>query len=236
MNVKCYPVLSKAQEALGELETATKQLQAVRDSLAQAASEQEAIKREVEHAKRGLTDCLALNEIEQRNLSSSRNRIISLKAEISSLEDQAAKSKESIVKEEQKLRTTKSIASDQLRLLQADLKKVQTDYRSQQKAIADLDRHLRSVEEESEVRKRDVENELASVRNQIDDGNIIALFFSDNNIKQSLIILSLVCLVTNIFCSALLYPLCCSPAFGNTAVKTPKKYLCLCHAVQKRLL
>ena len=162
---------------MNELEALTKKLQGVRDATEQAESEHSLMNREIDHSKHTLQESLALNELEQKNLTITRGRINDLKFEVSSLEDQVNKSREAVSKEEHKLRTTKSAVSDQLRLLQADLNKVQLDYKTQQKATLDLERHRRSVEEESELRKRDIENELSSMRNQMEDGERI-----DNNI------------------------------------------------------
>ena len=156
---------------MNELETLTKKLQGVRDATEQAESDHALIIREIDHSKHSLQESLALNELEQKNLTITRGRINDLKFEVSSLEDQVNKSREAVSKEEHKLRTTKSAVSDQLRLLQADLNKVQLDYKTQQKATLDLERHRRSAEEEGELRKRDIENELSSMRNQMEDGN-----------------------------------------------------------------
>jgi hypothetical protein len=164
------PGFRKAQEAINEVEALMKKLQAVRDATEQAESEHALLTREIDHSKHTLRESLALNEMEQKNLTMTRGRINDLKTEVSSLEDQVSKSRESVAKEENKLRTTKSAVADQLRLLQADLNKVQLDYKAQQKATLDLERHRRSVEEECELRKRDIENELLSIRNQMEDG------------------------------------------------------------------
>ena len=102
------PVFRKAQEAINEVEALMKKLQGVRDATEQAESEHALLTREIDHSKHTLRESLSLNEMEQKNLTMTRGRINDLKTEVSSLEDQVSKSRESVAKEENKLRTTKS--------------------------------------------------------------------------------------------------------------------------------
>lgn len=160
------------------MDALTARLQSSRDAFHQCESERDLVQRDVEHQKQSLKEILALCELEQRNLQTTRTRLNELKEELSSLQDLLLSHKEAAAKEEHKLRVTKSIAGDQLRLLQVDLTKLQGECKTQQKAIAEMERHQRNLEEEAEIRKRDLDNELTALRSQIEDGETLPCLVS----------------------------------------------------------
>ena len=75
------------------------------------------------------------------------------------------------MEEESKIRQTKAIANDQLRILQTDLSKIEVDFKNKQRTIDDLDKYRRAMEEESEVRRRDLETQLSSIIRDIEEEN-----------------------------------------------------------------
>ncbi len=58
-------------------------------------------------------------------------------------------------------------------MLQNDLNKIQADVRNKQKAVDDLEKYYRLVEEEGEVRKRDIENQVIIVAKDLEEENIL---------------------------------------------------------------
>lgn len=116
-----------------------------------------------------MQESAAMCELEHTNMIALRTRIADLRLEHSNIEQQLIVCKENNLKEENKLRMTKSLAVDQLRLLQMDLNKIQSEFKSKQRALDDANKHRRIVEEDMEIKKRDANNELATIHREIED-------------------------------------------------------------------
>lgn len=150
----------KAQETLDELDFLTKRLQDGRDNITRTESELTISKRELDLTRHSLQETIAMSEIEHQNIHTVRSRITELKQEQSICEQHVLQSKELISKEDDKLRTTKTLVTDQLRFLQMDLNKIQSDFKAKVRTIEELEKNRRSIEEEIEIRRRDADNQL----------------------------------------------------------------------------
>lgn len=97
-----------------------------------------------------------------------RQRVAGLVDEKRELEQMVSRTKEQLQEEETKLRSTKLLVSDQLRLLQIDLNKIQNDFKSKQHAIEELDKQQRSMDDEFQVRQRSAGSHLVSVSREVE--------------------------------------------------------------------
>ena len=120
---------SQAEGALNELDFLAQRLQDSRDSITKTDTEHTLVKRELELVRHALQESLAMSEIEHANIHTARSRLVELKHELSETEQRILICKESCLKEEDKLRSTKATATDQLRLLQMELSKFQSDFK-----------------------------------------------------------------------------------------------------------
>jgi chromosome segregation ATPase len=160
---------SKSEQALNELEFLTQRLQEGRENITRAETEHNLLRRELELTRHAHQEELAMSEVEQHNLQVVRSRLVELKHEVSETEQHLLVCKESALKEEDKLRKTKALATDQLRLLQMDLNNIQSDFKVKQRQIEDLERHRRAVDEEIEVRRRDSELQLSATSRELEE-------------------------------------------------------------------
>ena len=110
-----------------------------------------------------------MGEMEHHNLHTVRSRLVELKHEVSETEKHILLCKESSLKEEDRLRTTKAMAKDQLRLLQMDLNKIQSDFKVKQRMIEDLEKHRRSIDEEIEIKRRDSDLHLSATSRELEE-------------------------------------------------------------------
>ena len=147
----------------------TKRLQDGRDAITRTETEHNLLKRELELTRHGLQEALAMSELEHGNMHTVRSRIVELKQELSVTEQHILICKESSLKEEDKLRTTKAMATDQLRLLQMDLNKIQSDFKLKQRNVEDLEKLRRTIDEEMELKKRDADCQLNAVSREFEE-------------------------------------------------------------------
>lgn len=151
------------------MEFLAQRLQDEREKIALAETRHNLANRELDISRISLKEALAMSEIEQSNLHSTRSRLIELKEEIAELEKQKLICQESNLKEEDRLRSTKHMATDQLRLLQIDLNKLASDFKVKQRQVEDLEKHRRTIDEEIEIRKRDSDLQLSATSRELDD-------------------------------------------------------------------
>lgn len=151
------------------MEFLTQRLQEGRENITRAETEHNLLRRELELTRHAHQEELAMSEVEQHNLQAVRSRLVELKHELSETEQQLLICKESALKEEDKLRKTKTLAADQLRLLQMDLNKIQSDFKAKQRQLEDLEKHRRVVDEEIEIRKRDSDLQLSATSRELEE-------------------------------------------------------------------
>jgi len=161
----------QAQGTIDELDNLSKRLIAGKDEISRTEADHILAKRLLDACRQDLQDAIANNDIEHKNLASVRERVNDVRKEIALQEEKLLKTKEKIVEEESKIRQTKAIANDQLRILQTDLGKIEADFKNKQRAIEDVDKYRRGMEEESEVRRRDLETQLATLIRDIEEEN-----------------------------------------------------------------
>jgi len=154
---------------LDELDFLTKRLQDGRDNITRTESELTISKRELDLTRHSLQEAIAMSEIEHQNIHTVRSRINELKQEQANCEQHLLQSKELISKEDDKLRTTKTLVTDQLRFLQMDLNKIQSDFKAKVRTIEDLEKNRRSIEEEIEIKRRDADNQLVVTTREFEE-------------------------------------------------------------------
>jgi len=165
----CDDSKKRAQETLDELDFLTKRLQDGRDNITRTESELTISKRELDLTRHSLQEAIAMSEIEHQNIHTVRSRINELKQEQANCEQHLLQSKELISKEDDKLRTTKTLVTDQLRFLQMDLNKIQSDFKAKVRTIEDLEKNRRSIEEEIEIKRRDADNQLVVTTREFEE-------------------------------------------------------------------
>ena len=83
-----------------------------------------------------------MTELENKNINQLRKKITEMKTEQSKLEDQLIRHKESVIMEEGRLRQTKSLATEQLRVLQSDLNKINNDFKMKQRSLSEMEKNI----------------------------------------------------------------------------------------------
>jgi chromosome segregation ATPase len=161
----------QARDTLDELDNIAKRLHTGREEIQRLETETNLARRELEGTKKQTHDTICSNAVEVKNLAQSRERMSQLREEIGAMETLLLQTKERLVEEENKIRTTKSIASDQLRLLQGDVSKLHHDFKAKQRVIEELEKHRRFVEEESEIRRRDLDSQLLAKARELEEEN-----------------------------------------------------------------
>lgn len=144
-------------------------MQMSRDEISKYDTEHTLIKREIELTRTNLQESLAMNEMEQKNVMYMRKKLEELKEEQRLVQNDLMLTKDELLKEDGKLRATKSLATDQLRLLQIDLNKIQNEFKSKQRAIDDLEKYRKAIEDETEIKRRDAETHLATLMREVDE-------------------------------------------------------------------
>ena len=88
-------------------------------------------------------------------------RLVEVKHELAETENRILTCKESCLKEENKLREVKSIYNEQLRLMQMELSKFETDVKAKKDMVEALNTQHRHLIDEIEIKKRDSKLELS---------------------------------------------------------------------------
>ena len=153
-------VVRHVETSLGELENIQKKLQSSRDEFVKVNGENDLVQRELELAKFNLKECIALGHLESKNVTQLRDRVSQLKLEHEQLESNLLQTKEIQMKEEQKLRSIKATISEEIRLMQQDVHKLQSEFKTKRMHAEEEQKHRRIQEEEWEIRKKEVENFL----------------------------------------------------------------------------
>jgi hypothetical protein len=159
----------QTHETLEELDEYAKQLKVNKEEIHRSEADRDLSQRLLMASRQDLKDAMTAIELEQKNLNAARLRGADLKNEISKLEGVLLRTKELSVEEEGKIRNTKSIATDQFRILQNDVDKLQSDFKMKQRHIEDLERYRRTLEEENETRRRDLEGQLINLTHNYDE-------------------------------------------------------------------
>ncbi len=127
------------------------------------------IRRELESARVALQDALYASDTEHKNVAVIRARLMELGNQQREHELALVRTRDILQEEESKLRATRSTAADNLRLLQMDLNKLQNEFKTKERAVADLVKYHKALEEEQNVRKRDAESHLANIHVELDE-------------------------------------------------------------------
>ena len=162
-------ICSQAESALNELQFVAHRLQEGRDNITKTETEHNLLKRELELVRHGLQESVAMSQIEHDNIHASRSRVVELKHELAETEQRILICKESCLKEEDRLRATKATATDQLRLLQMELNKFQSDFKIKQQLVEGLEQQRRSLVEEIDIKTRDSSLQLGMASKEHDE-------------------------------------------------------------------
>ncbi len=151
-----------------EFEQLSKELEAKQNQVSVAETELASTKLLVETAKVDLKELLASNETELKNSKSMRSRCSDLKQEVDNLNAMYLHSKEVLLLEESKLRNTKSVATEQLRLIQMDVGNIESEVKQKKHLLMELEKKYQQVVEDRELKKRELEHEVSLVQHNLE--------------------------------------------------------------------
>ena len=156
------------QEYSEEFEQVSKELLSKKSQVSVVETELSSTKLLVEAAKVDLKELLASNEVELKNSKSMRSRCSDLKQEIESLNAMYLQSKEVLLLEENKLRSTKSVATEQLRLIQMDVGNIESEVKQKKYSLMEVEKKYQQIVEDKELRKRELEHEIKLVQHNLE--------------------------------------------------------------------
>jgi chromosome segregation ATPase len=162
---------SQAKLTLDELEKLSHRLISSREEFESNERALATSNHDLEASRKNLQDVIAMNEIESKNLQVSKNRCVELRKELASMEEALFSVKESIAEKENKIRITKSIAADQLRILSNDLNKISSDFQVKKRNMGELEKVSSMMEEEIAIRRRDLESNLLTLTRETEQEN-----------------------------------------------------------------
>jgi chromosome segregation ATPase len=134
-----------AETTLTELDNLNGRLQLGRDELIKIDCEVSLSKRELEIIRTNLKESCALNEIENKALNATRERITVLKQDQTTLENSLIQLKDSSLKEEMKVSNLKSKNSEQLTILRNEIVKFQKEIKLKQTSLDELERQRQLI-------------------------------------------------------------------------------------------
>lgn len=135
----------QAEDTLTELESLTQRLQTGRDELLKLDSELHLMKRELEIVRNNLKESCALTEIENKSISAARERLAALRYEQSELEGSNIELKDHILKEENKLRSTKATTSEKIRYFQIQVARLAQEAKTKKETLDHLDKQRQAA-------------------------------------------------------------------------------------------
>jgi chromosome segregation ATPase len=140
-----------------DLESFGNRLKVGRDELHRLETDMKLSTRKLEIVRTDVRDTSTLSEVEHRNFSTVRERVQEVRADLLLVEADFMAKKEAVLLEESKLRQVKSLTNEQLRMLQGDVDRLQSEFKLKQQALEGVDRQRSILEEEIESRKREAE-------------------------------------------------------------------------------
>jgi len=159
----------QAAEALAELEALSHRLVVGREDLRVVESSRLELQREAVVLQREVDDCRALSAAEQKTLSAMRSKLDASRQELQQWESAAFRMKEQLQDDERKGKTARTQAMDQIRQMQAEFLRLQSDYSSKQRSVEELEKYRKTVEEELECRRRDLEQDHVVVAREVEE-------------------------------------------------------------------
>ena len=169
VNTECDTAKEKARSALHELQRLADQMVSQKEEIESLESAKSGIEREIEGKTRKLNDLAAVIEIETKNLNSIRKRLSSARDETSRWELLASETRLEADTEEKKLRDTKMIASDQIKLLQQDVARLHSDIKANRRAIEDSEKIKANLDDEILKRRSDADTQFTLSSRDLDE-------------------------------------------------------------------
>jgi chromosome segregation ATPase len=121
------------------------------------------VQKETEETRIIFNELNSLSQIEHKNIDASRSRLSELHNECSQWESRVAAIKNKCTEEENRYRTVHNRYNDQMRILQSDALKLQSDIKTKKKSLEELERLKKSIEAEAESRQREISQQHLSV-------------------------------------------------------------------------
>lgn len=112
-----------------------------------------------------------MNEIEQNHLYTIKSKILEIKNEISDNEKILMLCKDSIIKENEKLRITKQTAIDEIRIIKSDLNNIIQNYTIKQNNFNELNKEYNNLIDKIKYKKQDSELILTNIYKNIEEEN-----------------------------------------------------------------
>jgi chromosome segregation ATPase len=154
---------------LAELSSMADQMMKDKAELESLSSSKQATQREIDSLLRKTSDVKSLLEIEERSLQSTRARLMTAREETERWENACVTARAQADEEEMKLKHVKSVAIDQIKALQVDASKLQSDLKSSRRAVEDVDSNRRRIEEEAIKRRSDLDAQLLAASRDLEE-------------------------------------------------------------------
>lgn len=158
-----------AEVTVAELEQLAGQVNTMRTEINTLAVEKSNQQRDIDIKRNDMTDLKNTILREQKSLNSLRERMNELSSEYQQINDQIIKSRENLASEEAKIRQIKVISVEQLHALQLDVNKLSSEFQEKQRVLEELERERKSAEEAADIRRREVDRQIAYLTKEVDD-------------------------------------------------------------------
>lgn len=168
-NVVIFYFYREAQRTILDLEHLAKQLKEGQEKILAQESNYHSLCTDIESARKDFTSINSMTQLENQNILSVRSRLTEMREECEKYESRVAMLKSKTTEEENKLRSAKNIAGDQIRILQNDLLHLQNAIKTSQGTISELERGRVRFEEEMEIRRRELEQQNNSIAREINE-------------------------------------------------------------------
>jgi len=165
----CDQAKREAESTLAELSALVQKLQEGQSDIAEQESKKAMVVKELEDARREFEELSGLSQLEHKNILASRERLTDLHKECAQWESRVAAVKEKFTEEDMKFRHAKSAGTDEIRILQSDLLKLQSEVKLKRRSLHEAERLRKSIEEESEVRQRELGQQQLLASREVED-------------------------------------------------------------------
>lgn len=168
VNAECESAKERARVTINELQNLADQMLADKGELESLAKSKTAVQKEIEGLNRKMGDVASLCQIESKNLSTVRARLSSARDETDKWELRSQETRLEADNEEKRLRETKTIAGDQIKLLQQEVGRLHGDIKAGRRALEDLEKIRRNLDEEILKRRNDADSQHSALSRELD--------------------------------------------------------------------
>lgn len=162
-------VFREAEVTLSQLSDLVEQLREGQRTIQTQESKLTTLRKEIDDARVEFAELNNLSQLEHKNITSTRNRLAELHKDCSEWETRVAAMKDKFTNEDMRYRNAKSLGTDQIRLLQSDLLKLEADLKAKKRALDETDKLRKALEVEADSRQRDINQQLLVLARDLED-------------------------------------------------------------------